>query len=68
MARIEYENQNGKRDSRGNRHWNIDVRLDGKIVGEIISLAGGYAYKPKGRKPGETFATLAECKRSVEGE
>lgn len=63
---IAYENQNGKK-IRGVRSWDIDVRIDGKIVGEIKSVATGYFYKPTGsRKTGEVFETLAAVKRSLE--
>lgn len=65
--RITYEDQNGTRDSRGNRKWDINVRLGGKIVGAIVRLADGYAYKPTGRKHGDVFPTLEACKASVEG-
>lgn len=64
---ITYTNQNGRKIG-SRRLWQIDVRLDGKRVGEIIHLANGYAYKPEGsRKCGPVFATLAGCKRSIEG-
>lgn len=63
---ITYENQNGRKIS-GERSWNIDVRLDGKIVGDIRHSVNGYYYKPKGRKQGETFPTLEQVKRSLEG-
>lgn len=63
---ITYENQNGKK-IRGVRSWDINVRLDGKIVGEIKSLYTGYGYKPTGiRNIGEVFETLADVKRSLE--
>ena len=64
---IRFENQNGRKDSRGNRMWDIDVRLDGKIVGTIKSCATGFYYVPKGcsRTRAETFETLAECKESL---
>jgi len=67
---ITYENQNGKKDSRGNRQWGIDVRLEGKIVGVIESVAQGFRYVPKGRKKlaGEVYPTLAAVKRSLEAE
>lgn len=65
---ISYENQNGKRDSKGDRHWDIDVRLDGKIVGEIRRVATGYCYKPKGRKPGDVFPSVEAVKQSLEAE
>lgn len=61
-----YENQNGRRDQRGNRMWNIDVRVDGAIVGEIIRLADGYAFRPKGKRAGQTHPTLDECKSAIE--
>lgn len=59
------------------------VRLDGKIVGEIREVkdngktglfhhGSGFAYFPKGTNsnfpPGEVFATLELCKKSVEEE
>lgn len=64
---ITYENQNGKIVNK-TRHWNIDVRLDGRLIGEIISAATGFYYKPKGSKPGDTFPTVAAVKRSLEGD
>ncbi len=44
------------------------VLLDGKRAGVIQSVEGGFAYLPGGRKKhqGETFATEAEVKRSLE--
>lgn len=65
---ITYEEQRGHKDSRGVRHWNTNVFLDNKLVGEIIGVADGYTYKPKGKRThGDVFATLAEVKRSLEG-
>lgn len=66
---ITYENQNGKKNGRGERQWGVDVRLDGKIVGTIESVATGFRYAPKGRKKlaGEVFPTLAAVKASLEG-
>lgn len=64
---ITYENQNGRKIS-GKRSWEIDVRLDGKIVGEIRGCAGGYFYKPTGRKGGEVMSTVGEVKRSLEAD
>lgn len=38
-----------------------------KHIGTIKHLPdGGWAYSPKGHKPGETFPSLAACKRSLE--
>lgn len=65
---ITFENQNGRRDSKGVPMWNIDVRLDGKIVGTIRRCADGYFYTPKGSRKGEIFETLVECKQSLMGE
>ncbi len=65
---ITYQNQNGRKNSRGDRLWNIDVFLDGKRVGEIRSVAAGYHYKPLSGKAGAVLPTLAEVKRSLEEE
>jgi hypothetical protein len=44
------------------------VNLDGKVVGVIQTVPGGFAYIPKGSKiTGETFTTVAGVKRSLEG-
>lgn len=49
---------------------NVEVRLDGRHVGNIKQmLSGGFAYFPKGSNgQGDTFDTLEECKRSLEVE
>lgn len=46
----------------------IGVLLDGKVVGHILRKStGGFVYAPKGSTlRGETFATVAEVKRSLE--
>ena len=45
----------------------IAVKLDGKHVGDIETVTGGYAYCTKdGKHWGETFPTTAEVKRSLE--
>jgi hypothetical protein len=62
---ITYENQNGRKIGR-TRMWGIDVRLDGKLIGDIRQNAEGWYYKPTGRKPGETFPTLLSLKESLE--
>lgn len=38
------------------------VRLEGKVLGEIRPVHGGYQYFPKGaaKQAGEVFKTLAE--------
>lgn len=49
----------------------IDVRLGRKIIGHIKKAkdGSGYFYQPEGSKlVGETFATIAEVKRSLEEE
>ena len=46
------------------------VRLDGKTIGHIIGSGTGrgpFFYKPLTGTPGESFLTLAEVKRSIEG-
>lgn len=46
---LTYENQNGRIVNR-ERRWNIDVRRDGKIIGEIAGTISGYCYVPKGKR------------------
>lgn len=47
----------------------IHVLLDGKRVGEIRSVEGGFQYFPKGQKKGgEVFQTLIDCKKSLSDE
>jgi hypothetical protein len=50
----------------------LAVYLDGKMVGAITHSSEGYVYWPRSAKErkqaGDAFATLAECKRSIEGE
>ena len=46
-----------------------EVRLDGKLTGNIVLLEQGWRYQPKGRNKsfyGDFFPTLAECKQSLE--
>jgi hypothetical protein len=45
----------------------IEVRLDGKVVGQIRPVnTGGYQYIPKGQKTrGEVFQSIAEVKASL---
>ena len=44
------------------------VRLGRKIVGEILECQQGFFYKAKGNKAvGDMFATLPQCKQSLEG-
>lgn len=62
---ITYRNQNGSPKGK----WNINVLLEGIIVGEIRKMATGYVYIPKGKRTGgETFPTLDACKASIEGD
>lgn len=43
------------------------VYLDGRKVGEIRRIPGGYGYYPKGKKEcGEVYRELNACKRSIE--
>ena len=45
----------------------IPVRLDNKVVGEILSVEGGFQYFSKGSKTGgDVYPTLALCKKSLE--
>lgn len=47
----------------------LKVLLEGKIVGEIRSVEGGYQYFPKGQKEGgEVFASIFLVKHSIEFE
>lgn len=44
----------------------IVVYLDGKDIGTIRSVSGGFCYQPKGsRSFGDTFLTVNECKASL---
>jgi len=46
------------------------VRMDGRIVGEIRRVDGGYQYFPKGSSKGnggEIFPTVAAVQRSIGG-
>lgn len=46
-----------------------DVLIDGRKVGTIECVTGGYAYCTKdGKHWGDTFPTSAEVKRSLEQE
>lgn len=46
---------------------NVTVYLDGKAVGEIRSVVGGYQYFPKGSKNGgELLRTIEMVKASLE--
>lgn len=63
---ITFENQNGRKSSRGERLWGLDVRLEGKIVGEIRSVATGFQYFPKGQKKGgDIFPTIGKVIQSI---
>ena len=49
-------------------NWN--VYIDTSYVGKIVSVRGGYMYRPKGgymSHHGEIFQTLELCKQSLEG-
>jgi hypothetical protein len=55
-----------------------EVRLEGKLVGRISQVRGGWQYRPIGSKmggksavgaeAGEVFPTVDECKRSLPAE
>lgn len=58
-----------KQPAPGQPEWVVlRVRLDGKTVGRIVSGQKGYHYKPDGAAPGESFPTVDQCKRSIEGD
>lgn len=45
------------------------VYLDNKHIGAIRPVADGYKYFPKGQdEGGETFRSIMEVKRDIEGE
>jgi hypothetical protein len=46
----------------------VTVRLDGKVIGKIeVGADKMFRYYPKGSKnPGEPFATLEACQRSLQ--
>lgn len=47
----------------------VDVLLDGQIVGSIRYTIDGWQYVPKGQKDGgEFFPTLFDCKKSLSTE
>lgn len=46
----------------------VYVVLDGKRVGVIRLYPPGWQYKPRGGEAGDFFATLAECKKSLESD
>lgn len=44
----------------------VKVRLDGKYIGDIKSVKGGYQYFPKGSKSGgDIYPRLELCKNSL---
>lgn len=44
----------------------IVVKVDGRIVGEILQVKDGYQYKPKNSTSrGEVFKTKVECMHSL---
>lgn len=48
-------------------HGTLQVKLDGKIVGSIRSVAGGFQYVPKGQtEGGKVFGSVVLCKQSLE--
>lgn len=47
----------------------VSVRIDGKVVGEIRKVEGGYQYFPKGHsKGGEILPSMLAVKRTLEDE
>jgi len=44
----------------------LKVRVDGRIVGEIRKVEGGFQYFPKGQKTGgEIFKSVSAVQRSL---
>lgn len=44
----------------------LQVRLDGRIIGEIRKVEGGYQYVPKGQKTGgDILPTVNAVQRSL---
>ena len=44
----------------------LKVRLDGRIIGEICKVEGGYQYFPKGQKVGgNIFPSIDDVQRSL---
>jgi hypothetical protein len=45
----------------------LKVQLDGRVIGEIRKVEGGYQYFPKGQKTGgEIFKSVTEVQSSLE--
>ncbi len=45
------------------------VKLDGKIVGKIRPVVGGFQYFPNGQKDGgAVWPSVARCKLDIEGD
>jgi hypothetical protein len=64
MSLIEYLYTEGKI---GDRNRPIPVRLDGKRVGTIKPVEGGWQYFPyKHKQGGEIFKTIDEVQKSLE--
>jgi hypothetical protein len=43
------------------------VTLDGKYVGNILAVNGGFKYFPKGKpSDAQIFPKLSDCKKSLE--
>lgn len=60
---IEYLYTEGKETER----LSCKVRLDGRIVGNIMPVVGGWRYFPKGDKNGgDLFNTLQQCQETLE--
>jgi hypothetical protein len=63
MSRIEYQYTEGRKDVP------IAVRIDGKILGDIKPVEGGWQYVPRGSKVGgDIFATISQVQRSLGNE
>lgn len=63
--RIDYEDVESRRGSSDV----MRVKLDGRTVGVIRLVEGGFTYVPKGQKKGgAVFRTVRELQRDIEGD
>jgi len=60
MAAITYKHH-------GLQPFRVEVRLDGKRVGNIHRDERGYFYRPNAGNEGERFDTIEAVKASIEG-
>jgi hypothetical protein len=61
---FEYDFIEGRRGT-----WRVNVKLDGKVIGSIRIVQGGFTYFPRNsRQHGEVFKSVAEVQRSLESD